>query len=588
MAELEDTAGPMAEAVRDKMDSGVQDFPTANRVMEGDGDYSSGDSPEDEVTDEGDDTDVDEDEPNNAVHRQRRSNKNNQSMKEAEGQLLDTIDKEESLNDKAMAELEDMAEPMADAVKDLKDYDLENENFPTADRVTEGDESSGDLPEGEVTDSGEEPPADAVKDRKDNGLMDFPNVDAVMEGNEAVDGDDDADNNEEVSGDDEGDDTDAEEDEPDNAVHRQRRSNENDQSIKQAEGQLLDTIDKEESLNEKAMAELEDMAEPMADAVKDLKDYELEKENFPTADRVMEGDESSGDPPEDEVTDSEEQPPADAVRDRMDQGLQDLPTADRVMEGEESSGASGDKGADDVDDEPNNAVQRQRRSNENNQYLKQTESELFDLIDNEETLNNKAMAELEDTAEPMADAVKDREVLRFGEDGEDGVVPENDEAGDLKGGEAGTPAKDGVEEVEVEDVPMNDEVGAAEGGEGVVPLIDEEGVVEGEEVGEPLNDEEGVVEGGEGVVLENDEAGDLKGGEAGAPAKDEVEELNFVNLNEGVPLIDEGAVVEREEVGEPLNDEGGVEEGEGETPENDEGQIIEGGEGNDTPDVTNW
>merc|ERR1711962_1959957 len=532
MAELEDTAGPMAEAVRDKMDSGVQDFPTANRVMEGDGDYSSGDSPEDEVTDEGDDTDVDEDEGNNAVHRQRRSNKNNQSMKEAEGQLLDTIDKEESLNDKAMAELDDMAEPMADAVKDLKDYDLENENFPTADRVTEGDESSGDLPEGEVTDSGEEPPADAVKDRKDNGLMDFPNADAVMEGNEAVDGDDDADNNEEVSGDDEGDDTDVEEDEPDNAVHRQRRSNENDQSIKQAEGQLLDTIDKEESLNEKAMAELEDMAEPMADAVKDLKDYELEKENFPTADRVMEGDESSGDPPEDEVTDSGEQPPADAVRDRMDQGLRDLPTADRVMEGEESSGASGDKGADDVDDEPNNAVQRQRRSNKNDQYLKQTESELFDLIDNEETLNNKAMAELEDTAEPMADAVKDREVLRFGEDGEDGVVPENDEAGDLKGGEAGTPAKDGVEEIEVEDVPMNDEVGAAEGGEGVVPLIDEEGVVEGEEVGEPLNDE----------------AGDLKGGEADAPAKDEVEEVELIDgpLNEGVPLIDEGAVVERE------------------------------------------
>jgi len=452
--------------------------------------------------------------------------------KQLQSDLLDLIDKEELLNKKVMAELEDAAGPMADAVRDEMDNGVQD--FPTANRVIEGDDSSGDSPEDEVTDKGD-------------------NTD-VDEGN--------------------------------NAVHRQRRSNKNNQSMKEAEGQLLDTIDKEESLNDKAMAELEDMAEPMADAVKDLKDYELEKENFPTADRVMEGDESSGDPPEDEVTDSGEQPPADAVRDRMDQGLRDLPTADRVMEGEESSGASGDKGADDVDDEPNNAVQRQRRSNENNQYLKQTESELFDLIDNEETLNNKAMAELEDTAEPMADAVKDREVLRFGEDGEDGVVPENDEAGDLKGGEAGTPAKDGVEEVE--DVPMNDEVGAAEGGEGVVPLIDEEGVVEGEEVGEPLNDEEGVVEGGEGVVLENDEAGDLKGGEAGAPAKDEVEELNFVNLNEGVPLIDEGAVVEREEVGEPLNDEGGVEEGEGETPENDEGQIIEGGEGNDTPDVTTW
>merc|ERR550517_2006093 len=196
----------------------------------------------------------------------------------------------------------------------------------------------------------------------------------------------------------------------------------------------------------------------------------------------------------------------------MDQGLRDLPTAERVMEGEESSGASGDKGEDDVDDDPNNAVQRQRRSNENDQYLKQTESELFDLIDNEETLNNKAMAELEDTAEPMADAVKYREVLSFVKVGEDGVVPENDEAGDLKGGEAGTSAKDGVEEVEVEDVPINDEVGGAEGGEGVVPLIDEEGVVEGEEVGEPLNDEEGVVEGGEGVVPLIDEEGVVEGG----------------------------------------------------------------------------
>merc|ERR1719334_1273521 len=292
------------------------------------------------------------------------------------------MDKEESLNDKAIAELEDMAEPMADAVKDFKDYDLKNENFPTADRVTEEDESSGDLPEGEVTDSGEEPPADAVKDRIDNGLRDFPNTEAVMEGDEAVDGDDVADNNEEVSGDDGGDDADVEEDEPDNAVHRQRRSNENDQSIKQAEGQLLDTIDKEESLNEKAMAELEDMAEPMADAVKDLKDYEIEKENFPTA--------------------------------------------DRVMGGEESSGASGDKGEDDVDDDTNNEVQRQRRSNENDQYLKQTESEQFDLTDNEETINNKAMAELEDTAEPMADAVKDRDDLKFGDpEGGDGVVLEN-------------------------------------------------------------------------------------------------------------------------------------------------------------------
>jgi len=382
MAELEDTAGPLAEAVRDELDSGVQDFPNADKVMEGDGDYSSGDSPEDEVKDEGDDTDVNEDEANNAVHRQRRSNKNNQSMKEAEGQLLDTMDKEESLNDKAMAELEDMAEPMADAVKDL----------------------------------------------------------------------------------------------------------------------------------------------------------EIEKENFPTADRVMEEDESSGDPPEDEVTDSGEQPPADAVRDRMDQGLRYLPNAGRVMEGEESSGASGDKGEDDADDDPNNAVQRQRRSNENDQYLKQTESELFDLTDNEETLNNKAMAELEDTAEPMADAVKDRDDLKFGDpEGGDGVVLENDEAEDFKRLQSD---QDGVEEVEIVDMnteEMNDEVDMIDG---------------------PVNDE-------------------------------------------GVPLFDEGAfndegvVVEGEEVGEPLNDEEGVvgrevEEGEGETPENDEDQVIEGGEGNDTPDVTTW
>merc|ERR1719312_1606874 len=98
---------------------------------------------------------------------------------------------------------------------------------------------------------------------------------------------------------------------------------------KQVESELLDLIDKEELLNKKAMAELEDTAVPMADAVKE--GAETEDESIEggspedTSDNVSDGKitsditlEKSMEGPEDSSMDESKEPKADAVKEGME------------------------------------------------------------------------------------------------------------------------------------------------------------------------------------------------------------------------------------------------------------------------------
>jgi len=182
---------------------------------------------------------------------------------------------------------------------------IDNENFPIAERVMEGMVESSGSGEG-VEEAEDAPKADAVRE----GMENSDKGEGSGSGGNVPEGPEDE----------------------ENAVFRQRRSS-----------QYIDN------------------------------------ENFPIAERVMEGMvESSGSG--EGVAEAEDAPKADAVR--------------------EGSGSGGDVGPEDEE----NAVFRQRRSN---QYIKQTESKLLDMINKEESLNEKAMAELDNAYMPMADAVKE-------------------------------------------------------------------------------------------------------------------------------------------------------------------------------------